>query len=165
MEVTLDVCVAKATRKDSVGDVVAIRTFPEHEATRIEQRHKTLRHKNLLATLEIYQAPLPDARRHIDTESEAKEHLFVISEYVSYTLEHVRACARPPSDGQIASIMGQVRLIDYSKIILTNKSGNHKLLAGVDYLHTQGLTHGALKCTSVLVTFDGNIKIGKSDEL
>lgn len=112
MKVNLDVWVAKATRKDSVGGVVAVRTFPKHGATIIEQRHKALHHTNLLATLEIYRPSPPEA----NTESEAKEHLFVVSEYAPFTLEHVRACARPPSDGQIAAIMGQVRLIYHSKI-------------------------------------------------
>lgn len=97
LKVKLDVWLSKATRKDDPEGVFAVRTYSRDRADRVLQRYKTLHHENLVTAVEIYRVDDPN------------EHLFVVSEYIPFTLNHVEACVRRPSDAELASIVGQVR--------------------------------------------------------
>lgn len=109
MEVHLDMWLAKANRQDSPEGVFAIRTYSKDRADRVLQRYKTLRHKNLVTATEFYRT------------ADFEEHLFVVSEYTPFTLNHVDACVRQPSDAELATIMGQVCLAAIScELIVSN---------------------------------------------
>lgn len=96
MRVKLDMWLAKAVRRDGTDAIVAIRTFSEGCADRVLQRYRTLDHHGLVTASEVF---LTD-----DTD----KHLYVVSEYLPICLDHVVDSGRRPTDGQLASIMGQV---------------------------------------------------------
>ncbi|KAL4862076.1 hypothetical protein BDV12DRAFT_203385 [Aspergillus spectabilis] len=127
--VKLDAWLAKAVHKDCPEKVFAIRTYPKEGADRVLQRYKALVHPHLVACLEVFR------------QDNADEHLLVVSDYLPFCLGHLAVCGRSPSDGQLASAMGQI-------------------MSALAYLHSQGVVHGVLKSSSALVTLEGVIKIG-----
>lgn len=148
MRVRLDMWLAKAVRRDGTNDgVVAIRTFSKTSTDQILQRYQMLDHRSLVNAFEIF---LTDG---------ADKHVHVVSEYLPFCLDHVVASGRRPTDGQLASIMAQVNPMDcLSHFLLV--TDEKQIFDALSYLHSKGLRHGSLRSTSILVTFEGVVKIG-----
>ena len=89
----------------------------------------------------------------------ANEHVHVVSEYLPFCLDHVVASGRRPTDGQLASIMAQVNPMDHFSLFLLVTDAE-QIFDALSYLHSKGLRHGSLKSTSILVMFEGVVKIG-----
>ncbi|KAH1893253.1 hypothetical protein KXW29_006888 [Aspergillus fumigatus] len=128
MEVKLDMWLCMTKRRDGKEGVFAVRTFPRENSEAVLKRCTSLVHPHLVTVYEVFR-----------TES-AEENLFVVSEELQFSLDHVVACGEIPSDGELASIIGQV-------------------LDALSYLHAQSLIHGSLTCSNTLVRFDGVVKI------
>ncbi|GIJ84970.1 hypothetical protein Asppvi_003825 [Aspergillus pseudoviridinutans] len=128
MEVKLDMWHWMTKRRDGTKGVFAVRTFPQEGSELVLKRCTTLAHPNLVACYEAFRM------------ESAKENLFVVSECLLFSLDHVVACGEIPSDGELASIMGQI-------------------LDALSYLHSQSLSHGSLTCSNTLVGLGGVIKI------
>ena len=113
MRVRLDMWLAKAVRRDGTNDgVVAIRTFSDTSTDQILQQYKTLDHRGLVNAFEIF---LTDG---------ANKHIHVVSEYLPFSLDHVVASGRCPTDRQLALIMAQVNPMEvyHSSSLLLTKS-------------------------------------------
>ncbi|KAF7134093.1 hypothetical protein CNMCM5793_005722 [Aspergillus hiratsukae] len=128
MEVRLDMWVKKTRRRDGKDGVFAIRAFSQKDSGLILKRCKSLAHSHLVHFHEAFQ-----------TEN-TEQNLYIVTEYLPFCLDHLVACGEIPSDGELASIMGQI-------------------LDALSYLHSQSLSHGSLKCSNTLVAFDGVVKI------
>ncbi|KAH3240925.1 hypothetical protein KXW31_008547, partial [Aspergillus fumigatus] len=127
IEVKLDMWLCMTKRRDGKEGVFAVRTFPRENSEAVLQRC-TLVHPHLVTVYEVFRM------------ESMEENLFIVSEELQFSLDHVVACGEIPSDGELASIMGQV-------------------LDALSYLHSPPLIHGSLTCSNTLVRFDGVIKI------
>jgi hypothetical protein len=105
MEVKLDMWLCMAKRRDGKEGVFAVRTFPRDNSEAVLERCTSLVHPHLVTVYEVFR-----------TES-AEENLFVVSEELQFSLDHVVACGEIPSDGELASIIGQVISAQLTKII------------------------------------------------
>jgi hypothetical protein len=70
-----------------------------------------------------------------------EDMIYALSEDLPLTLEHLIACDKYPGEIQLALILAQV-------------------LKGLSYLVIAGFKHWSLKSLSILLGFDGTIKIG-----
>ncbi|KAF2267288.1 hypothetical protein CC78DRAFT_551976 [Lojkania enalia] len=68
---------------------------------------------------------------------------YIVLEHMPVPLEWIVRSPADPNEQQLAAILGQI-------------------LDGVAYLAAQGLEHGALCCSDILLNTDGDVKIGKS---
>ncbi|KAK4077621.1 hypothetical protein Purlil1_12259 [Purpureocillium lilacinum] len=66
---------------------------------------------------------------------------FIVSEYMPTSLSHLYGCPEYPSEPAFSSILYQI-------------------LSAIEFLCGEGLVHEAIACTSVLMTFSGEVKIG-----
>lgn len=105
-EVRLDMWLTKAVRRDANDGVVAIRSFLGTSTDEILQRYKTLDHCGLVNAVEVFLTNDPTQEFH------------VVSEYLPFSLDHVAAAGKCPTDGQLASIMAQVNPMDCLSIPL-----------------------------------------------
>lgn len=89
----------------------------------------------------------------------ANKHVHVVSEYLPFCLDHVMASGRRPTDGQLALIMAQVNPMDCLSLFLLI-TDEKQIFDVLSYLHSKGLRYGSLRSTSILVMFEGVVKIG-----
>ncbi|GFF57802.1 hypothetical protein IFM51744_09337 [Aspergillus udagawae] len=130
MEVKLDMWLCMTKRRDGKEGVFAVRSFRREDSEAVLERCTSLAHPHLVRVYEVFRM------------ESAEESLFVVSEELQFSLDHVVACGEIPTDGELASIMGQI-------------------LDALSYIHSQSLIHGSLTCSNTLVRFDGVVKIGE----
>jgi hypothetical protein len=82
---------------------------------------------------------------------------YVVFEHVPISLSHVAKSPPYLSELELAAILAQVRphtaQDTYTDLL--------QLLDGLAYLASEGLKHGSLKCTNVLLSAEGEVKICK----
>ncbi|GFG16983.1 hypothetical protein IFM61392_09796 [Aspergillus lentulus] len=138
-------CMTK--RRDGKEGVFAVRTFPRENSKAVLERCTSLVHPHLVTVYEVFRM------------ESAEENLFVVSEELQFSLDHVVACGEIPSDEELASIIGQVTSAQL--MIYQGDVNLLQVLDALSYLHAQSLIHGSLTCSNTLVRFDGVVKIGE----
>jgi hypothetical protein len=133
-----------ATRRSNPSRLQAVREYPKSDAEVLIQRFGCLQHDNIMSSQDCF----------IDSST-----LYAFVDDFPLTLGNlVSAAGIYPTEVEMAAIMSQVHtLVSSSAEILTNK-----ILDGLCYLGSFGLSHQSLSCREILLGIDGKIKIGWS---
>ena len=142
-ELKLDGFIYVAIRKSPSCELVTVKNFLGSDKDRKVKRLQQTQHENFVGFLEAFQ-------------SDGSVH--VILEYIPISLAHIVKSPAYPTELQLAAILGQV-----NRLLLGKKTDAKKtqILAGLNFLASKSLEHGALTCSNVLVNGDGVIKIGR----
>jgi hypothetical protein len=131
-----------ATHRSNPSRLRAVREYPKADAERLIQRFGCLDHANILSSRDCY----------IDANS-----VYFFVEDLPLTLWNVVSSPDIyPTELELAAIMSQVSLI---VSIFVDKLTD-KILDGLCYLSSFGLTHQSLSCGGILLGTNGRVKIG-----
>lgn len=130
---------AQQTKKPC--DEVLVQKFPGTVNNDELQRLQDLRHSNVHAVLEVF---LQDKTTH------------VVFEYMELSLHEIATVGVNTSE--LAAILGQVRLS--ATVTHQQQYSPLQVVDGLAYLSEQGLEHGSLTCSTILVSKEGAVKIG-----
>lgn len=137
--------VAVCVRSSDCRAARAIRRYPSVDADRILRILRSISHKNVVSTWECFRT---------------SDSLYTLGKFDPLTLDHVVACKAFPNQVELAAIMSQVRC----SIILANGhqvANRFQFLDGLSYLAAQNFHHPLLDCSSILMSLEGEVKIGK----
>jgi serine/threonine protein kinase len=123
----------------------AIRRFSSKDSDNILGILRSTSHKNVASIWECFRTP---------------DALYTLSEFDPLALHHIVACKAFPDQQQLAAIMSQVCSSVISAQIY--QVANHiQFLDGLSYLIAQNFHHTSLDSSSVLMSLNGEVKIGK----
>jgi hypothetical protein len=133
----------------SFGDrgVWAVRQYPIEDADKILRILRSMRHENLASIRECFRTP---------------ELLYTLGDFDPLVLDHIVACKAFPDEQELAAIMSQI-CSSFPLIYLPDgqMADYVQLVDGLLYLVANKFHHTSLDCSSVLVSLNGRIKIGK----
>ena len=141
----LGILVTYAIAKNSDGDGhVYVYELPEADGEQGVHKYMNLTHDNVVKFISAYNPP---------------GHYFVVLEVMKLSLWHVARCPGTLSVRQLKSIIAQVRRDKYDVDTTANRV---KIIEGLNYLRDQGLAHGNLNPSNVLISSTGRVKLCKS---
>jgi hypothetical protein len=142
LDLNLDGTVTVAQRRAPHAGLVAIRVFRSADAEKALYRHQHVKHDHIVSVLDAF-----------TTEAS----LYIVLEHLPISLEQIVEGAKYPTELQLAAILKQVRDGYHWHGTLAD---SEQVLSGLVYLEGEGFEHGSLKCSSILLSTQGNIKIG-----
>ena len=83
--------------------------------------------------------------------------MLVVSEYIDVSLIQILACPLTPLELQVALVAHKVIMILAGRL----KADLRKTLTALSLLQCLELTHGLLHADYILLTRDGNVKLGR----
>ena len=110
----------------------------DHKVNVLQQ----IQHENLISAFEVFQFN--------NTTS-------IIFEYMAVSLDNINSSALRPNELQIATIIHQVSSIPGEICRYLLKA---KVLNGIAFLASKGMVHGDITCSTVLISREGDVKIG-----
>jgi hypothetical protein len=137
-------CLIKSAISRATGQLALIRTIECPLPEETIHLLCTVTHPNIVQTKEIYSSSTT---------------VSIVSEFLPTSLQQLCRIKMYPSEAELASIVYQVREWDHgsTQFQLLNKT---QILSGTQYLQDNGLVHETLSCDSVLLSQNGQVKIG-----
>lgn len=141
----LGILVTHAIAKNSDGDGhVYVYELPEADGEHGIQKYMHLTHDNVVKFISAYNPP---------------GHYFVVLEVMKLSLWHVARCPGALSVRQLKSIIAQVRRDKHDKYDIDTMTNKVKIIQGLNYLEKQGLAHGNLNPSNILISSAGRVKL------
>jgi hypothetical protein len=126
----------------ATAELFAMKYITGSEANRKLQILRQIQHESFVLPHEVF---------HYNNK------ISIVSEYMAISLDNVNSSACPPNELQIAAIIHQVHS---ARQCLINSLLICQVLNGIAYLTSKDMMYGNLSCHTVLISRQGDVKIG-----